>query len=180
MVSRWLYLGFVGVLALERLGELLLSRRNARRAFAAGGAETGRAHFRVMAAMHTAFLVACPAEVFLFDRAFPGVLGWACLAGALGSQALRYWAIFTLGERWNVRIITWPGRAPVTNGPYQFLRHPNYLAVCLEMIFVPLIHGAWLSAIVFSVANALVLRIRIREEEAALGAHYAAAFGVRA
>ena len=132
-----------------------------------------------MALMHSAFLVACGAEVLLFSRGFPGALGVVAWVAAVGAQALRYWAIATLGERWNVRIIFVPGDAPVTSGPYRFIRHPNYVAVVLEILVVPLIHGAWATALVFTLANAAVLTVRIRAEERALGASYATAFAQR-
>jgi len=178
MVTRHaLFFGFMALLAAERGVELVLSRRNAQRAFAQGGRETGQGHYRVMVLFHTLFLGACVAEVWLLRRPFPGAVGWAALGGALGAQALRYWAIGALGERWNSRIIVVPGAPPVTRGPYRFLRHPNYVAVVLELLCVPLIHGAWVTALVFTVGNALLLRVRIRAEEAALGSAWAQAFG---
>lgn len=170
------YLVFLGAIGLERLFELRLSKRNAARAFARGGVEVGQRHFRVMALVHTAFLFACAGEVLVFEREFPGALGWAALIAALGAQALRYWAITSLGDRWNVRIIFVPGDEPVTRGPYQYLRHPNYVAVIVEMIAVPLVHGAFVTAAVFSAANAALLFVRIRAEERALGAAYARTF----
>lgn len=175
-LSVWLYGGFLLLLGAERVGELVLSRSNAARAFAAGGVEVGQVHFRVMALLHTLFLFACAAEVLLLERAFPGALGWLALTFAIAAQGLRYWAIATLKEQWNVRIIVVPGRAPVTAGPYRFLKHPNYVAVVLELLVVPLIHGAILTAVVFSIANALLLIVRVRSEEAALGTVWAAAF----
>jgi methyltransferase len=90
------------------------------------------------------------------------------LLGVIAAQALRYWCIATLGPRWNVRVIVVPGMALATDGPYRFLRHPNYLAVVTEMIALPLVHTAWLTAIVFSLLNAAMLAVRIRVEEAAL------------
>ena len=174
MVS--LYLALLVLLGAERIGELLLSRRNAARAFARGGVEVGQAHFRVMGALHTLFLFACGAEVMLLQRPFPGTLGWAALGGALLAQALRYWAVLTLGHRWNVRVIVVPGEPPITAGPYRFVRHPNYVAVALELLCVPLVHGAWLTALVFGLANLALLSVRIRAEETALGPTYAAAF----
>jgi methyltransferase len=170
------FLGYMGLLVAERLVELWLSRRNAARAFARGGVETGQAHYRVMVAFHTLFLFACVAEVFVLSRPFPGMWGWVALGGAVLAQGLRYWAIATLGERWNSRIIVVPGLAPVTGGPYRFLRHPNYVAVVLELLAVPLIHGAWLTAAVFTVGNAALLFVRIRAEEQALGEVYARSF----
>ncbi|RYE93406.1 MAG: hypothetical protein EOO75_04435 [Myxococcales bacterium] len=177
VTSAWAYTTFVAAVGLERLGELALSKRNARLAFERGGVEVGQGHYRVMAVLHTLFLAACVAEVTLLDRPFPGAWGYVALAVALLAQGLRYWAISTLGPRWNVRIVFVPGEGPVTAGPYRLVRHPNYVAVVLEMLAIPLIHGAWLTALVFSVANALLLTVRIRAEEAALGAPYEAAFG---
>jgi len=163
------YLVFLGLVGIERLAELCLSRRNARIAFARGGVETGAAHFTVMAAVHAAFLPACAAEVLFLHRAFPGALGFAALAVALAAQALRWWAISSLGWRWNVRIITVPGEPLIAQGPYRFLRHPNYAAVIAEMLTVPLVHGAWLCALTFSALNAALLAVRIPLEERALG-----------
>jgi methyltransferase len=176
VTSQALYLGFLGILGAERGVELVISRANARVALASGAFEVGERHYRWMAAMHTAFFFACAAEVLLLDRAFPGVLGFAALGLVLAAQVLRYAAVCALGKRWNVRIIVWPLAAPVTKGPYRFVRHPNYVAVAVELACVPLVHGAVLTAIVFSIANAVVLAIRIGEEERALGAEYAEAF----
>jgi methyltransferase len=179
VVSEIFYLGFLGALAAERVVELAISRTNAARAFASGGFEVGQRHYRVMAALHTTFFAACAGEVLLLKRPFPGAVGFVALGAAFLAQALRYAAIWTLGERWNVRIIVWPSVAPVTKGPYRFVRHPNYLAVVVELMAVPLVHGAFLTAILFSLCNAAVLAVRIREEERALGPSYADAFRER-
>jgi methyltransferase len=174
--SVLLYLGFLCLLVCERGAELLLTRRNARVALAAGGVETGRRAYAVMVVVHILFPVACAGEVLLLSRPFPGALGLAALAVAIGAQALRWWAIATLGWRWNTRIIVVPDASPITGGPYRFLRHPNYLAVILEMLGIPLIHGAWLTALVFSSLNAALLAVRIPTEERVLGRLYAEAF----
>jgi methyltransferase len=176
VTSEKFYFAFLALLAAERGVELAVSRSNARAAFAAGAHEVGREHYRMMAVMHTLFFVSCAAEVALFHRAFPGVLGFVALALALVAQALRYAAVTALGKRWNVRIIVWPHASPVTRGPYRFVRHPNYVAVAIELACVPLVHGAYLTAIAFSIADAAVLAVRIREEERALGASYEEAF----
>jgi methyltransferase len=168
--SRLLYLGGLGLLCLERAGELAIARRNARAAFAAGGVESGRAHFPAMVAFHALFPLACAAEVLLLRRPFPGALGWSALACALAAQALRWWCIASLGRAWNVRVIVVPGSTPIRRGPYRALRHPNYLAVVIEMAAVPLIHGAWLTAIVASLGNAALLAVRIPCEMRALRA----------
>ena len=174
-----LYLAFLLLLGAERLLELALSRRNAARAFARGAVEVGRGHFPFLASAHGLFLAACAAEVLLLARPFPGAIGWIALGLAIGAQALRYWAIASLGDRWNVRVIVERDAAPVVSGPYRFVRHPNYLAVIVEMLCVPLVHGAWITAVCFSVVNAVLLRTRIRVEEAALGPRWSAAFAAQ-
>jgi methyltransferase len=171
------YLAFLVALGAERVVELVISARNARWAFARGAIEAGSGHYPVMAVFHTLFIVSCGAEAVIFRRVFPGAVGWIALTGALAAQALRYWAIITLGRRWNTRIIVLPGVAPVASGPYRLIRHPNYLAVVMEMICVPMIYGCWITAIVFSAGNALLLRVRIRAEESAFGQPYQQTFG---
>jgi methyltransferase len=177
--SRVIYFSFLGLLACERGLELAISRRNARLAFARGAVEVGHRHFRAMATFHTLFFFSCIAEVLVLARPFPGLIGIAAYVGAIGAQGLRYWTIFTLKERWSVRVIVFPNAAPVTSGPFRFIRHPNYLAVICEMFCVPVAHGAWITALVFSVANASLLATRIRIEESALGNQYAEAFAHR-
>lgn len=179
VTSLALYLALLGLVALERLNEVRISKRNARLAFEAGGVERGQGHYGVMTVLHTLFLVACVAEPVLFHRGFPGWLGWASLAIVIGAQGLRAWAILSLGVRWNTRVIVRPDAMPVTRGPYRFLKHPNYVAVIAELAFLPLVHGAWLTAVVFSIANAVLLTVRIRVEEEALGSTWATAFADR-
>ncbi len=179
-MTLWLYSGLIALLGVERLYELRLSRRNAAKALAAGAFETGTLHYRFMTLFHGAFLISCLAEPWLMHRAFPGMPGLVALAFAGVAQGLRYWSITALGERWNTRLIVLPGAAPVMSGPYRFIRHPNYLAVVIELVAVPLIHGSWITALLFSVGNAVLLRVRIRAEERALGASWRRAFVGRA
>lgn len=169
--TRILYLLLLAAIVVERLAELAITQRNRAWALSQGGLEVGRDHYRWMVAVHTAFLLACPAEVWLLDRPFDPRLGIPML-GLLGlSMALRYWAVATLGKRWTTRVICVPGLPVITGGPYRFVRHPNYVAVVIEILALPLVHGAWITAALFSVANLLVLRTRIRVEEAALDEH---------
>lgn len=176
VTSLQIYTVGLAVVGLERLGELVLSKRNAARAFARGGVEVGQRHYRVMTVLHTLFLASCVAEPWLLQREAPGFWAWVFVGLAVGAQALRYWAITTLGDRWNTRVIVIPGAQPVTGGPYRFMKHPNYLAVIIELAALPLIHGAYLTAVIFSLANAVLLVVRIRAEEAALGQVWAQAF----
>lgn len=175
------YVVFIGLLAAERLVELRVSQRNAAWALAQGGVERGQRHFQVMKVLHTGFLVACIAEVVLLKRPFVPAVGYPMLAVALGAQGLRYWAIGSLGRFWNVRVIVVPGASVVAQGPYRWMRHPNYLAVVLEGLAVPLVHSAWLTALGFTVLNAWLLTVRIRCEEKALSEHcdYQARLGQR-
>lgn len=155
--------------ALERLAELVASTRNARWAFARGGVERGRGHFGPMVALHTALILGAFAEVHLLDRPFVPAVGWPALVAVVASQALRWWCIGSLGPRWNTRVVVVPGLPLVERGPYRWLRHPNYVAVALEGLALPLVHGAWLTAVVFTVLNAvLLLGFRIPAEERAL------------
>ena len=170
-MSVVLYAVLVLATGIERLVELVISTRHAAAAFARGGVEYGRAHFPWMALLHTGLLVACVAEVVLLDRPFIGALGWPMLVIALLCQAGRYWVIVSLGEQWNTRVIVVPGAGRITRGPYRFawLRHPNYWIVAIEGIALPLVHSAWLTAIVFTALNAvLLLGFRIPVENRAL------------
>jgi methyltransferase len=165
------YLVLLGATAAERIVELVLSARHARAAFARGGVEYGRAHFPALVALHVGLLLACAAEVVLGGRPFLPWLGWPMLALVLLSQALRYWCIVTLGQQWNTRVIVVPGAGRVSGGPYRFLPHPNYVAVVVEGFALPLVYTAWITALVFTVVNAVLLvGVRIPVEERALKA----------
>ena len=173
MVTVKVYLVFLALLACERLIELLLSRRIEAWARNRGGREFGRRHFGFMKVLHASFLLSCAGEVLLLTRPFHYVLGLSMFLVVLFAQFLRYWSVGTLGPYWNVRIIVVPGAAPVTDGPYRYVRHPNYLAVILEGFAIPLVHSAWMTAIIFTVLNSVLLATRIRCEERALRAHSA-------
>lgn len=168
MSSETLYVLLVVAVGLERLAEVVVSQRNAAWAFERGGVETGRGHYPVMVVLHVALLAGCVLEVLLLDRPFVPLLGWAMLAVVVASQVVRWWCIAALGRQWNTRVIVVPGLPLVRSGPYRFLRHPNYVVVVVECAALPLVHGAWLTALVFTVADAALLATRIRTEEQAL------------
>ncbi|MFB6849057.1 isoprenylcysteine carboxyl methyltransferase family protein [Streptomyces sp. NPDC056373] len=152
----------------ERLAELVVARRNASWTLARAGVEHGRGHYPAMVTLHTGLLLCCLLEPALADRPFVPALGPPMLVLVVLAQALRWWCVMTLGPYWNTRVIVVPGARLVGTGPYRFLRHPNYVAVVVEIAALPLVHGAWLSALVFTVANAWLLTVRIRCENAAL------------
>src|SRR5437667_285639 len=139
VISLRTYLILLAALVVERVFELNLARRHAKRAFANGAIEVGQTHYRVMVAFHALFIGSCAVEGFFFPYRFPSVVAWIALFAEAVAQALRYWAVSTLGERWNTRIIVTPAMTPVTGGPYRFMRHPNYLAVVIEIAAVPMI-----------------------------------------
>ena len=162
------YTLFVLAVGAERLVEMAVSQRNLAWAYARGGQEHGRGHYPAMVALHVALLAGCVVEVWAFDRPFLPLLGWLMVAVVLATQALRWWCISTLGRRWNTRIVVIPGMPLVHRGPYRWLRHPNYVAVVVEGVALPMVHTAWLTAVTFTVLNAILLRVRIRAEEDAL------------
>jgi methyltransferase len=167
-MSAALYLALVIAVAVERVIELRLARRNAARMLARGGLEVGHGHYPWMVALHTLFLLACPLEVFLLSRPFLPALGGPMLALVVMAMVLRYWAVSSLGDRWTTRVVVVPDEPVVRRGPYRWLRHPNYLAVITEIVALPLVHTAWLTALVVSALNAWLLAVRIRAEERAL------------
>jgi len=160
------YAALIAAIALERLAELVVSRRHLGWALSRGGREYGFGHYPFMVVLHTGLLVACLVEAV--HRPFLPGLGWSMLAVVLLAQMLRWWCIATLGPRWNTRIIVIPGLPLVNGGPYRWLRHPNYVAVVAEGLALPLVHTAWVTATVFTVANAGLLRVRIQAENAAM------------
>lgn len=156
------------LLALQRLFELRLSRRNEARILARGGREHFPGHLRVMKLLHAGWFIAMFAEVFFLERPFIPLLAMVALILFIIGQVLRYAAIRTLDWQWTVRIMTIPGVEPVHHGIYRYMRHPNYLGVILEILAVPLLHTAFLTAIIFSIANSFLLTVRIPFEEKAL------------
>jgi methyltransferase len=168
--SRVLYTALVGAVAAARLAELRLASGNRRRLLARGAVEAGAGHYPAMVALHAAWLAACPAEVWLLHRPLVPPLAAAMLVLLAGAMALRYWVIASLGGRWTTRILVLPGAPPVATGPFRYLRHPNYLAVAVEILALPLVHTAWIAALVFTAANAALMAVRIPAEERALAA----------
>ncbi|MCY0900716.1 MAG: isoprenylcysteine carboxyl methyltransferase [Firmicutes bacterium] len=154
--------------ACQRLAELWLARRNARWALRRGAIETGAAHYPLFVLLHAGFLLSLGLEIALkrgtTSLSIPFLIIFAL------AQALRIWCIATLGRYWNVRIFVIPGSSSVATGPYRFLRHPNYLAVTLELVSLPLVFHAYVTATLFSVLNYGLLRHRIAVEERALAA----------
>jgi methyltransferase len=148
----------------QRIGELVLARRNTARLMARGAIEFGKSHYVYLVAMHAAWLPA----IWVFGWSEPVRLFWLAVFCCL--QALRVWVIATLGGRWTTRIIVLPGADLVKTGPYRFISHPNYVVVCTEIAVFPLVFGLLWVAILFSILNAIALVVRISIENRALAA----------
>lgn len=146
----------------ERIGELWLARRNTAALVAKGAVEKAPGHYPLIVALHAAWLIG----LWWLGWSQPLHLGWLAVFCLL--QGLRIWVLGTLGQRWTTRILVMPGEALVARGPYRFVTHPNYVVVIGEIAVLPLCLGLPWFALAFSIANALVLTIRIRAENAAL------------
>lgn len=165
-----LLVALASLVVLQRAAELRLARRNERWARSRGAREYGRRHYPLFFLLHGAWFVGWIAESL--GRGVRLAEAWGLwLALFLLAGALRYWAIATLGQRWNTRILVLDGAPPITSGPYRFVPHPNYIAVATELLALPLVFGAWWTAGVASVLNvALLAGVRIPLEERALRA----------
>ncbi len=157
-----LYL-ILGVVVLQRLGELAYARRNTVRLLARGGTETGAGHYPLFILLHGSWLAALAVSVPVETGLNLPLL---LVFGAL--QVARVWVLVSLGPHWTTRVISVPGTPLVRRGPYRFLRHPNYAIVTAEIAALPLVFGAWEIAVIFSLLNLALLRHRIRIENAAL------------
>lgn len=153
----------LALVTMQRLGELVLARRNTRGLLRRGGIEIAPEHYPAIIACHTLWLVTL--WLLGFDR--PVQFGWLALFVLL--QLMRVWILATLGPRWTTRIIVVPGETLVARGPYRWIRHPNYAVVIGEIVVLPLVFGLPLVALAFTLFNAAVLFVRIRAENRALG-----------
>lgn len=152
---------FLGFLVLQRLSELVIARRNTARLMARGAREVGAGHYPVMVAMHASWL----ALLVAFGLGAPVSLPWLAAFAVL--QAFRLWILGTLGGRWTTRVIV-VDEPLVARGPFRWMRHPNYVLVCAEIVVAPMVLGLWWIALVYTALNAAMLWVRIRAEEGAL------------
>lgn len=164
--SHFAFLALLAVVGALRIGELVVSKRHSRKAGARGEAPRPELAFVFMVLLHTVPFWLAPLEVLALHRPFLPWLAALSTAALTLAAALRVWTLKTLGAAWNVRIVK-PG-AVVTDGPYRFIRHPNYLVVIVELLFLPLFHTAWMTALALTLGNALVLWRRIPAEERVL------------
>ncbi|WP_411335097.1 isoprenylcysteine carboxyl methyltransferase family protein [Metabacillus indicus] len=163
---------FLTIMILQRLSELVLAKRNEKRMLNLGGQEHGKSHYPWIVALHSLFLLSFLMEVQLFDKQL-SPLWMVILPIIVFTQIIRYWAVFSLGPYWNTKIIIVPDLEVVAKGPYKYMRHPNYLVVAVEILFLPILFQAYATAVTFTLLNAVILSIRIPAEERALAEHTA-------
>lgn len=168
MVTQNLFFALIACVGIQRLLELIKSNRHKKLLLAQGGVEHASGHYKYMVLLHASWFVAMITEVYFLNRPFYLWLFVVALIGMLVGNTLRYSSMHTLGVRWNTRIIILPGKAPIHTGLYKYLRHPIYVGVCFELACIPLLHTAYLTAIIFTILNLIFLKTRIREEEKAL------------
>ena len=170
MPPLYAILGFVIV---QRLAELVFAHRNYRTLAVPGAIEVGRSHYPAMVALHAGWLLAL---LWTIEPWAP--VSTPLLVAFILLQCGRFWVIATLGSRWTTRVMVLPGARRIRSGPYRYVNHPNYLIVIGEIAVTPMMFGAWTLAVVASALNLLVLRIRIRVENAALEEAYGASAAV--
>ena len=156
------------VVAVERIIELFVSKRNLRWSFAQGGIEYGRSHYKYMVTIHVFLLAGSIIEVWFSRPILFSEFNRVMFFLAFASQVLRWWCIASLGQRWNTLVVIIPGLPVSKSGPYKWFKHPNYVAVVIEGFALPMIGSAWRTAVIFTVLNAFVLTARLRSENAAL------------
>lgn len=173
------FLALLAAVALLRIVELQISKKHQRDMLARGAAKVDEPRFRWMVLLHTAVLAGAALEVVLLKRPFIPVLAATMFAIFLGANVVRWWVIRTLGQHWNVQVVNSTSLGVVTSGPFRYVRHPNYAAVFSEMVALPLIHTAWITAVAGALAHVVVLSQRLSTEERVLlaNAEYRAAMG---
>ena len=164
MTLFWL---LIVILIIQRLSELVLARRNEKYVRANGAKEYDAKGYKFIVLMHIAFFVSLIGEYYIFGRALNHYWQPLLILFIL-TQILRYWSIGSLGYYWNTKILITPGSALINTGPYRYLKHPNYLAVTIEIAVIPLFFSCYITAVLFSLLNFILLRRRIQIEENAL------------
>jgi methyltransferase len=162
------YLGLLAVVALLRIYELQISKRHQHRMEQHGASKVSEPNFRWMVLLHTAVLAGAACEVVFLHRPFYPLFAAICLALFIGANGVRWWVIRTLGDHWNVQVMNSTALGIITTGPFRYVRHPNYAAVFAEMLVLPLIHCAWITALAGSTAHVIVLSQRLATEERVL------------
>lgn len=166
-IETIIFFSIVGFVILQRIVELFVARSNERWIRGQGGYEVGANHYPYMVGIHIGFFISLIIEFIVFDRIFFSLSYYLFIIFVI-LQLMRVWVIASLGRFWNTKILVLPGANVVKKGPFRFLRHPNYIVVSLEILVIPLMFGAYFTALLFSLLNLIILTVRIPVEEAAL------------
>ena len=164
--SKLIFYFILVFVIIQRFVELRIAKRNEKLMLVKGAYEVGASHYPFMILLHVSFFVSLLIEVFFFKSNLMPHFTW--LVFFLLLQLLRVWCLVSLGTFWNTKIIILPGANVVVKGPYAYIRHPNYLVVCLEILVLPFMFGAYVTAIIFTILNVIMLSVRIPIEEKAL------------
>lgn len=157
----------ISLVIIQRITEVFIAKQNEKKMLAQGAYEVGASHYPYMVALHVSFFVSLIAEVLIFERGISPLFPLFLLI-FLFVQGLRIWCLTTLGTFWNTKIIILPGARVVSKGPYLFIKHPNYVVVCIEIVLLPLMFQAYITALCFTLLNLAMLSVRIPLEEKAL------------
>jgi methyltransferase len=178
-ISVIAFLALLLAVGLLRIFELSVSRRHQQQMIAHGATKVEEPRFRWIVLLHTAVLVGAALEVVLLHRPFIPALAAVMLLLFLGGNAVRLWVVRTLGEHWNVQVMNSTNLGVITSGPFRFVRHPNYAAIFVEMFSLPLVHTAWVTALLGCVGFVVTISQRIAVEESVLLANpqYRASMG---
>ncbi|WP_391202736.1 isoprenylcysteine carboxyl methyltransferase family protein [Psychrobacillus sp. L4] len=162
-----LFFIIIFLVIIQRITEVFIAKQNEKKMLAQGAYEVGASHYPYMVTLHVSFFICLIAEVLIFNRGISPLFPLFFLIFII-VQALRIWCLRSLGSFWNTKIIILPGAHVVTKGPYLYLKHPNYVVVCIEIALLPLIFQAYITAICFTLLNLAMLSVRIPLEENAL------------
>ncbi|MCM3163029.1 hypothetical protein M3607_16320 [Metabacillus litoralis] len=155
------------LLIVQRLTELFIAKKNEKWMINRGGVEHGNEHYPFIVSLHVLFLISLLLEVIIFQKELTEL--WVVLVPLLViTQLMRYWSVMSLGNYWNTKIIIVPNDIVVSKGPYQFIKHPNYVVVAVEILIIPLLFEAYITSLVFTMLNVVMMTIRIPAEEKAL------------
>jgi methyltransferase len=164
-----LFTVIISIVILQRVIELIISRRNERWLFSQGAIEYGKDHYKFIVILHTLFFVSMIAEYLISGRYIEfSIINYILLVFFIFLQLMRVWVLSSLGKFWNTKILRIPSTELVSKGPYKYIKHPNYLIVSAEIFILPMIFNLYFTAIVFTILNAVMLRIRIKIENEAL------------
>ena len=156
---------FISFIVLLRIGELVLSQRNEIWLLQQGAIEYGQKHYSYIVALHTLFIISLIAE---YSTTQTATFSLFFLVLYLLLLAFKASVITSLGKFWNTKIYHISGFPLIKTGVYKYIKHPNYLIVIAEIAIIPLVFHLYITAFTFTLLNAIMLSVRIKEENRVL------------